>query len=136
MIIKTKKGNVLSCEEKHVCFAINVEGINDSGLAGVISQKWENLRYHGDLGYGVVLSKEIDGRVFHAIACHSLGKDGWRDAPAIIKKSLDKIGFEAGEEIACVRFGAGPVGVAQGADADANVAAMDDSSARVVIYDL
>lgn len=136
MIISTVKGNVMEAKEKHVCFAVNTEGANDAGLAGAVTRQWPELRYVGASPMGHVYSKKIGERVFHAIVCHSLGEDGWDGSPGVIRKRLDEVGFEAGEPVACVRFGAGPVGRLQGADADANLKAIDESSARVVIYDL
>ena len=136
MIDSTVKGNVLEAKEKHVCFAVNTEGANDAGLAGAVTRDWPELRYVGKSKLGHVYSKEIGGRVFHAVVCHSLGEEGWKGSPAVIRKCLDQIGLEANEPVACVLFGSGMIGQLQGADQEANRKAMEDSSAKVVLYGL
>ena len=45
MIVEVKQGqDILKSGAKHICFAVNTEGINDSGFAGLISRNhWPKL---------------------------------------------------------------------------------------------
>ena len=49
MIIEKLQGrDILKSGEKRIAFAVNTEGINDSGFAGMISRKyWPELAYIG-----------------------------------------------------------------------------------------
>ncbi len=40
MIIKTKSGDILKGNEKRIAFAVNIEGVNDAGFAGMISSRF------------------------------------------------------------------------------------------------
>lgn len=37
MINKTGKGNIMDTDCKHIAFAVNTEGVNDSGFAGSVA---------------------------------------------------------------------------------------------------
>ncbi|MDO4962773.1 MAG: hypothetical protein Q4E75_01555 [bacterium] len=42
MIIKTVQDDIFNSEAKHIAFAVNTEGYNDSGFAGQVSDKYWN----------------------------------------------------------------------------------------------
>ena len=136
MIIRKVPGDIFKGPEKHIAFAINVEGYNDSGFAGVISANfWPQLVNTGTQKLGTVLSKECKGRTFHAIVCHGLKSEngGWEQAPQMIKNGLDSINTN-GEPIAIVPIGAGLVGMLSGADPKANIMGMEASKQKVILY--
>ena len=68
MIIKTKNGDILQENEKRIAFAINTEGSNDAGFAGMISRRfWPELADIGETKLGTVLTKNVDGIEFFAV---------------------------------------------------------------------
>ena len=88
MIIKTKKGDILKGNEKRIAFAVNTEGANDAGFAGIISYLfWPELAYIGETKLGTVLTKKVDDIELFALCCHSL-KNGWNDQEEVIKNAL------------------------------------------------
>ena len=62
MIIKNKQGNdILKGGETRIAFAVNTEGCNDSGFAGMISRSyWPELAHIGECKLGTVLTKTSD----------------------------------------------------------------------------
>ena len=71
MIVEVKQEqNILKSGAKHICFAVNTEGINDSGFAGLISRNyWPDLAYIGACKLGTSLTHEKDGVTYHALVC-------------------------------------------------------------------
>jgi hypothetical protein len=137
MIVGRKVGDVIQGPEKHMAFAINSEGHNDAGLAGSIALNfWPELASTGRIGIGEILSKDTGKKVFYAMVVHSLDKDGWDEAPAQIEACFNELKVPTDEEIASVAMGAGMIGQLQGADAQANLAAMERSDKKIVVYDL
>lgn len=137
MIVETVHGDVLASPYTHIAFAVNAEGINDDGFAGFVSSKdWPELAYIGPQKLGDILTRQAEGRVYHALVCHSLGEDGWKDTPAIIERCLNKLDVPDGETIAVVKIGGGLVGQMMGADVDANLKAIAQSNKKVVVYSL
>lgn len=91
MIIKTKSGDILKGNEKRIAFAVNTEGINDAGFAGMISRNfWPELADIGETRLGTVLTKKVNGIEFFDFCCHSL-ENGWKNQQEVIKKCNDKI---------------------------------------------
>ena len=89
MVIATKKGDILNNCERRIAFAINTEGINDAGFAGMISRRyWPELAHIGKTELGKTLVKKVEGIEFFALCCHSL-ENGWYDQKEIIKKCFD-----------------------------------------------
>lgn len=132
MIIDEKRGDILASGEPHIAFAVNKEGINGNGFAGMVAfWFWPELANTGPLELGTVLTKTVDGVHFYALCCHSLD-DGWPDQRDTIKKCFDAI--ETNEPIASVAIGTGRVGQKQGADFEQIKAGMQDSVKRIVIY--
>jgi hypothetical protein len=137
MITQKIKGDILSSKHTHIVFAVNTEGFNDAGFAGLVSRRfWPDLAITGPQNIGKVLEKSSKGKVFHAIVCHSLRETGWTGAAKVIKEGLDGIMVAPDEEIGVVMMGAGMVGQRQGADVEANLKAMEESKHKIVVYSL
>lgn len=136
MIVGRKVGDVITCSERHVAFAVNSEGFNDAGLAGNIAYNfWPELASTGPIRMGEILSKDTGKKVFHAFVVHSL-REGWKDAPRHIEACFNELQIPTEEEIASVAMGAGMIGMMSGANPAENLAAMERSDKRIVIYDL
>lgn len=137
MITNKIKGDIFKSAHKHIVFAVNIQGVNDAGFAGLVARRhWPELAMIGPSEMGTVHRHDSKDKSFHAVVCHSLGDEGWRGAPKHIEQALNQIPAKDGEEIGVVMMGAGPVGQAQGADVDANLAAMEKSKNKVVVYSL
>jgi len=142
MIIDIKKGDILQAGVKNIIFAVNEEGINDSGFAGMISREyWPELSYHPSQ-LGSILRKEIAEYNFYALVCHSI-QYGWRNAASYIEESINAIRVPDQEgmyykpkELSSVFIGNGPVGKMQGADTLLILAAMARAYPRITIYTL
>ena len=134
MIVKTIQDDIFNSEAKHIAFAVNTEGYNDSGFAGQISRKyWSELADCGEHEIGTVLSKNVGDKTFHAIVCHSLN-DGWgENQTEVIKECFDKIPSN-GEVIATIAIGTGFVGALSGADFRQIVCGMHDSQQQIMLY--
>lgn len=134
MIIKNKQGNdILKGGETRIAFAVNTEGCNDSGFAGMISRSyWPELAYIGECKLGTVLTKTSDdGITFYALVCHSL-EEGWKNQTEIIKKCFDSI--ECDEPIASISIGTGLVGMLSGADFGQIKDSMELSEKEIILY--
>ena len=132
MIIERRTGNIFSGNHKHIVFAVNSEGINDAGFAGMISRKlWPELAHIGPCKIGTCLTKEHDGVFYHALVCHSLD-DGWGDSREIIKSCFDAI--ETEDEVASIAIGSGLIGIISGSDFSKIVAGMEASSKKIILY--
>jgi len=58
MIVEFVRGNVLAANYKHIAFAVNTEGHNDAGFAGLVSsQYWTELSNTGTKKLGETMSK-------------------------------------------------------------------------------
>jgi hypothetical protein len=133
MIIENKQGNnILNGNEKRIAFAVNSEGVNDSGFAGMISQKfWRELAFIGETEIGTVLTKKVGGVEYFALCCHSL-KNGWGDQRRVIKQCFDAIPGD--EPVASISIGTGFVGVLSGAQFSLIKAGMEDSNKKIILY--
>ncbi len=137
MIVSTVTGDVLKAEEKHIVFATNVEGLNDSGFAGIISEYyWPELENVGKQDLGTVISKKVNQDLtLHAIVCHSL-TEGWGiKQKEVIQECFDNIDC-AGETIASVAIGAGLIGKLTGANSVEIMKGMEKSNKKIVLYQL
>lgn len=139
MIIQAKNEDIFQTEANHIAFAVNTEGINDSGFAGLVSrQGWPELAYIGkenkqEFPLGTVLSKKIGDKTYHALVCHSLVQD-WGDNQAdVIKQCFDNIESH-NEPIATIAIGTGLVGMLSGADFRQIVVGMHESEKEIVLY--
>lgn len=137
MIANKIRGDILKSDFKHIVFAVNTEGYNDAGFAGLIARRfWPDLAITGEQKLGTVISKKSGEKTFHGIVCHSLSADGWKDSPRVIEEALNSLDIPEGEEIAAVAIGNGPIGLMQGADGEANLKAMEKSKHRITVYSL
>lgn len=148
MIISAKDGDIFQTDAKHIAFAVNVEGLNDSGFAGKVAKYgWDELANIGKfinyqqltnveepfsnqkLELGSVISKEIgDKRV-----CHSL-EHGWGNNQAnVIKHCFDTIHVNK-EPIATVAIGTGLVGALSDADFKQILVGMEESEQLIILY--
>ena len=134
MVVKTVQDNIFNSEAKHIAFAVNAEGYNDSGFAGQVSRKyWNELANCGEHEIGTVLSKTIGDKTFHALVCHSLHGDWGENQAEIIKECFDKIPAD-GETIATIAIGTGLIGMLSGANFRQIVCGMHDSTQQIMLY--
>lgn len=134
MVVKTVQDNIFNSEAKHIAFAVNAEGYNDSGFAGQVSRKyWNELANCGEHEIGTVLSKTIGDKTFHALVCHSLHGDWGENQAEIIKECFDKIPAD-GEPIATIAIGTGLIGKLSGANFRQIVCGMHDSTQQIMLY--
>lgn len=134
MIINNKQGNdILKGGETQIAFAVNTEGCNDSGFAGLISRKyWPELANIGECKLGTVLTKTTsDGITLYALVCHSLNK-GWPNQTETIKKCFDSI--DCNEPIACISIGTGLIGALSGANFAKIKKGMELSKNQIILY--
>lgn len=117
MVKNEVRGDIFATSDKHIIFAINTEGYNDSGFAGAVSRKcWPELANTGGNKLGEVLTKKSGDKTFYAIVCHSLqAKNGWGDSPQIIEKAINEMQFPETENASIVAIGAGMIGIMSGA---------------------
>lgn len=139
MITKLERGNIFEKRSgNHIFFAVNKEGYNDAGFAGLVSsQYWPELSNTGGNELGECLhfhyrkdENDLSGIHFHACVCHSL-EDGWFAAPAYVIKCLGELPDEL---ISAVLMGNGFVGKMQGADVEQIKAAFRLSNRKVEVF--
>lgn len=138
MILETIRGDIFESPHKHIIFAVNTEGFNDAGFAGLVAYRyWPELANTGPQIIGTVLSKESDERVFHAVVCHSLsGEPGWNQAPETVRRCLDELDVPEEEVVGAVLVGAGLIGMMSGANPHAIHDAMNNSNRQLKVYHL
>jgi hypothetical protein len=135
MIVNRVQGDVFKTPLKHIAFAVNMEGHNNSGFAGAVSSKyWPALENTGGNKLGEVLHHTSDGKTFHALVCHELKANGWVRTPQLVEQCLNSI--PGNDEIAVVMMGSGFVGQMSGADVNAILGAMERSKKHVHVYSL
>lgn len=132
MIIKRRDGDILKGNEKRIAFAVNTEGANDAGFAGMISARfWPELADIGETELGTVLSKKVGNIEFFALCCHSL-KDGWNNQKEVIKKCFDAIPGD--EPVASIAIGTGLIGRLSGANFKLIYEGMEASKKKIILY--
>lgn len=138
MVIETIQGDILESPHKHIVFAVNTQGFNDAGFAGLVACRyWPELANTGPQEIGTVLSKEADGRVFHAVVCHSLsGEPGWSKTPETVRRCLDELDVPEDEVVGAVLMGAGMIGMMSGANPHTIHNAMNASQRQLKVYHL
>lgn len=134
MIIKTNPNDIFKTEQQHIAFAINQEGYNDAGFAGIVSEKyWNELANCGYHDLGTVLTKKVGNKTFHALVCHSL-KGKWGDNQnEIIKECFDKIESN-GMPISSIAIGTGLIGMLSGANFKEIMYGMHKSNNKIVLH--
>ena len=129
------KGDILSSQHKHIAFAINAEGYNDAGFAGLISAKfWPELANTGPQELGTVLIHKTPSKTFYGLVCHSLKSQGWKDTPKLAKQCLDSIDIPEKETLAVVKIGAGLIGQMSGANPEAILREIENSKHDVEVF--
>lgn len=133
MIINEKKGDILDTfSKRHVAFAVNSEGINNSGFAGNISRMyWPGLLNIQEAELGTVYTKEYNNFVFHALVCHSL-MNGWTDTEKVITNCFNAI--PTNDTICSIAIGTGLVGLLSGANWQKIKEGMEKSKKEIIIY--
>jgi len=116
MIIKVDQKNIFGSDVKHVAFLINTDGTYGVSFASQIASsrnpkiKYSNtslvsflskLEFSEDFEIGRVISKEIDGIVFHALVCSPFREDVKVET---IQNCIDKIKSD-GDVVAVAGFG-------------------------------
>jgi len=135
MIVNRVQGDVFKTPLKHIAFAVNTEGSNDSGFAGAVTSKyWPFLENTGGNTLDEVLHHTSKGKTFHALVCHELKANGWAQTPQLVEQGLNSI--PGNEEIAVVLIGSGFIGQMAGADVKAILGAMERSNKRIHVYSL
>lgn len=134
MINNSINTDIFKTENKHIAFAVNKEGFNDSGFAGqVSSQYWPELANCGEHEIGTVLSKTCGDKTFHAIVCHSL-HEGWGENQSeVIRDCFDKIESN-GETISTIAIGTGLIGILGGAKFRQVLCGMHESKNNIVLH--
>ena len=135
MLIKAVQDDVFNTEAKHIAFAINKEGYNDAGFAGVVVAKgWKEIENCGEHEIGTVLSKTIGDKTFHGIVCHSLD-EGWGDNQTeTIRDCFNNIPVDDDEPIATIAIGTGFVGMLSGANFKKIARGMHESNKSVILH--
>lgn len=133
-MVRAVQSNILDSDAKHIVFAINKEGYNDTGFAGEISKEyWEGLQKYSSDRFGKVFSKTIGDKTFYAIVCYSID-EGWPDnTREIIKESFDKIQSN-GEPIDTIPIGTRYTEKLTGADFKEIVNGMQDSKQEIYLH--
>ncbi len=134
MVVKTQPSDIFKSRAKHIAFAINKEGFNDSGFAGKVSEQyWPELAICGEHEIGTVLSKTVGSTTFHALVCHSL-REGWgEDQAAVIQECFDNIPVDD-EPIHTIAIGTGLIGIMSGADFRQIVCGMHESKQNIILH--
>lgn len=138
MIASRVKGNIFDTPHKHIAFAVNTEGYNDSGFVGQVSSRyWPQLVNIGKKKLGEVLYHRSGDKTFHALVCHSPRESGgWTKTPEMITKCLDSLDVPDDQVIAILLIGSGLAGQMGGADSSAILRGMEQSKKKVVVYAL
>ncbi len=137
MIVDMVRGDILKTPHKHIVFAVNAEGFNDAGFAGVVTQRyWKALANTGGNKLGETLSMSTKDRTFHALVCHALAGSGWSKTPSLVEQCLNKLDAPDAETVGAVLMGSGMIGQMGGADTYAILGGIARSSKRVAVYTL
>lgn len=135
MITRTVRGDIFASGLHHIAFAVNGEGQNIAGFAGVVAVNyWPELANTGPKLLGETLSLSAGGYTFHALVCHFARRGGFSQTPRIITHCLNTLDVPDTTEIACVLVGGGPVGRAIGADTGAILEGIHRSRKHVAVY--
>lgn len=134
MVINEVRGDIFLTQDSHIVFALNTEGHNDSGFAGVVARNYfPEIANTGGNQLGEVLKKSIDGKTFYGIVCHSL-ENGWDNADEIILKALNEMDFQ--DNASVVAIGTGFVGMLSGAPTGKIWDAFEQCNKNLTVYTL
>lgn len=141
MIKEMVIGDILKSPFNNIIFAVNTEGFNDGGFAGLVTRTlWPELANTGGNNLGEVLIKhvkkdknDLTGRTFYAVVCHSL-KGGWGQSSRVLENALrDKI---PNEPCAVVKIGGGLIGQMSGAPVGELLKVMAGAKQELTVYSL
>lgn len=131
MIIETRKGDIMFGNNKRIAFAINTEGVINTGFASVIAKKyWKELAYPSERRLGTILTKKVGDVEFFALVCHSL-HNGWNNQSNIIQKCFDAI--PGNEPVAFMSIGNRLIGLS-GGNFNKIQHGMEMSNKRIILY--
>lgn len=151
MILDIVRGDVLAGDAP-VIFAVNYEGFNDAGFAGVVARRfWPGVESLGRSLPGQVHRHTTADRDFFAVACHGLQSGEWdmeaitagldliagqmQKAPtAFWPVSLEQAHRERHRMPGAVWMGRGLVGGLTGVDPNQVLAAMAQSRLPLNVY--
>ncbi len=137
VIIDTVRGDIFRSGVRHCIFAINAEGHNDEGFAGLVSRRfWPELAHTGGNTLGDVLKLKTANITLYAVVCHKQELGGWSQTPKFVEMAVNKLSIPADEAIGVVLMGGGPVGQSSGADTFAILGALARTNKRLVVYTL
>lgn len=138
MLVDAQRGDIFGTTHIHIVFAVNTEGYNDAGFAGLVSSRyWPQLADTGGNKLGDVLIKQVgDHRTFHALVCHELSGTGWKQTPHYVEECLNKLDVPEDETLGVVLMGSGPIGQMGGADVFAIIGSIARSKRKAAIYTL
>jgi len=137
MITTIEHKSIFKTKLKHIAFAINAEGMNDSGFVASIAEKYFlSLRYNRIRKLGDVVTFKTKTKTFHGLVCHRLSRNGWKNSPKYIEQGLNKIQTLHNEQIAIVVLGGGEVGKKMGANVARNLQATHRAKKNCVLYSL
>lgn len=133
MVIETRHGqDILKSGMTHICFAVNSEGINNTGFAGHISRHfWPELANVGKCELGTSMTICHDGVFYHALVCMST-HDGWRNACTVVRKCFDSL--ETDDPVATIAIGTSIPSVLSGAQFADIFEGMDDSKKQIILF--
>ena len=135
VIIEEKIGDIFEAPEKYTAFAVNTNGVNDSGLAGMMFRKYPNLaltypNFH-PIPAGAHFFDISKDKVLCLLAAHTLGEPWDHEKTQIAINGLSEIQ----EPIAIVKIGTGMIGQMLNADWDKIRKMLENSPAKFVIYE-
>jgi len=141
IITKEVKGNIFNAKENLIAFAVNIEGINDSGLAGKMFETYPELHKSFPMfkpikvgTHFVPVSSSIsENRTLCLVCCHSLKASRWNYI--FTEMAIDDF-KNINEEIAIVKIGTGIIGKSKGTDWHIIRKILEDSPAKFVIYSI
>lgn len=115
MIIQELCGDIRTTTHKHVVFALNKEGFNNSGFAAQIAKDgFQEILKTEKKEFGDYITKTIDGINYWGIVCYSKKKNGWDNSPKAILETLNKLPFNE-ENVSILAIGSSISELSQGA---------------------
>lgn len=132
MIKDVRIGNILSCSQKHIAFAINTEGLNKSKIAKQVMEiGFHEINDRTFYPMESIITKKIDHKTYYGLVCYST-RTGFYNQTQIIKNCLNKIQTE--EDIAIVEIGDDNFEKSLGANKIELKMGMQHSNKNLVLY--
>lgn len=89
MALNKKTGSVLKSRYKYIAFPVRTNGLLDSFAQKIRELGFKELSQLTDQDLGNVITKEINGRIFHALPVISSHKEGWGSTSLILERCLN-----------------------------------------------